>query len=659
MARFDNLPRDASPDAIYTEAGQIFEEQAKEDPEKYEDPEAFNAAIWYIAEAAQRQDFIHLRDKSKEEIAKKIGNSVSGWLRIGGSQTGSEGYRRSSMSKPTSIADIDLTPKKEKYWTCGREWREEFIYFLLVDRFHDNEIRRPVPTPEPAPSEEKLSKFCGGTLKGIRENLDYIHELGCTALWISPVFENNEAPCLNSDKYHGYAIQNYLDIDKRFGSKEDLIKLVEEAHERDMRVFLDIVLNHSGDNWYYEGQEWGREPSYHEDEQYPFGEWRLKHRPLPEELRNPDLYHRRGRIQDYNSYPEYQRGDFYDLKDFNNDEDPDGLNLQNILILVHCYWLRETDIDGFRLDTANYMPQMAVARFCSTLHEYAYRLGKKEFFLFGELLTGDDIIDQYMRPITNHQTIYHGLDSVIDYPLFGAGLPDVIKGRGDPEKLILRYDRLREHARNRSKWGEYLVTFLDNHDQHQRFAADAEDDRQVIAGIGYLLCALGIPSLYYGTEQGFTGHGDKYEFVREPLFALNDKVTNYLNRDCQIYREIAKIAKIRADKDALRFGRMYFRKVSDERLRFALPREQPCTLAFSRILMDQQVLVAYNTSTKERRNDYVLVDNQSYSPGKMRFLYPKEEGEISIQMHPDLNNPSLYIQLDLEPMQFVILESVK
>jgi|GEM_PF-2603436 len=168
MARFDNLPRDASPDAIYTEASQIFEEQAKEDPEKYEDPEAFNAAIWYIAEAAQRQDFIHLRDKSKEEIAKKIGNSVSGWLRIGGSQTGSEGYRRSSMSKPTSIADIDLTPKKEKYWTCGREWREEFIYFLLVDRFHDNEIRRPVPTPEPAPSEEKLSKFCGGTLKGIR-----------------------------------------------------------------------------------------------------------------------------------------------------------------------------------------------------------------------------------------------------------------------------------------------------------------------------------------------------------------------------------------------------------------------------------------------------------------------------------------------------------
>ena len=251
---------------------------------------------------------------------------------------------------------------------------------------------------------------------------------------------------------------------------------------------------------------------------------------------------------------------------------------------------------------------------------------------------------------------------MVDYPLFNAALPNVIKGHEDPEKLFKRYETLKYHALDRSEWGEYLVTFLDNHDQWQRFAWDAYeekrcDDKQVIAGIGYLLCALGTACIYYGTEQGFSGHGDKFEFVREPLFDLTKDDTSYLNTDCQIYREIAKIAKIHKETAALRFGRMYFRQTSCDKYKdpFTLPQKQPFTLAFSRVLMDQEVLVAYNTSTKDRRNDWIIVDDKlRYRDGKMRFLYGKE-GEISVDKHPDLNNHSLCVQLELEPMQFVIL----
>src|SRR5690606_18983150 len=138
-------------------------------------------------------------------------------------------------------------------------------------------------------------------------HLDYIKNLGCTALWLSPVFENNP------HSYHGYAIQNYLEVDKRWGTKDDLETLVDAAHERDMRVFLDIVLDHSGDNWFYaEGNDY----FYFQGERFPFGGWRSKNRPLPVELRNPELYNRQGQIRNFDTYPEARDGDFCNLKAF-------------------------------------------------------------------------------------------------------------------------------------------------------------------------------------------------------------------------------------------------------------------------------------------------------------------------------------------------------
>ncbi|HTY09407.1 MAG TPA: alpha-amylase family glycosyl hydrolase, partial [Candidatus Edwardsbacteria bacterium] len=177
------------------------------------------------------------------------------------------------MIHPKSIKDIDLSPLPGKtYWSSDREWREEFIYFLMVDRFHDGKARAAAGPRPPAYAPERLRRFCGGTLKGIASRLDYIQGLGCTAIWLSPIFENDGAPDKNSSSYHGYAIRNYLAIDPRFGTKQDLIDLVEKAHGRGIRVFLDAVANHSGDVWYYPGDQ----PYYYSDDsqQYPLGGWR-------------------------------------------------------------------------------------------------------------------------------------------------------------------------------------------------------------------------------------------------------------------------------------------------------------------------------------------------------------------------------------------------
>ncbi len=559
---------------------------------------------------------------------------------------------------PNSIKDLDLSPKHGKlYWkNCHREWREEFIYFLLVDRFHDNLVRKSKNTKEKHSGfgkGDELKTSCGGTLRGIMHHLDYIKDLGCTALWLSPVFENDPA------SYHGYAIQNYLEIDKRFGTKEDLEELVDASHALDMRVFLDIVLHHSSDSWSYPED---KEYYYYEGAVFPFGHWRNKDRPVPIELRNPDLYWRKGQIRNYDSYPETRDGDFNSSKTFKNDDSPEALYVQEILTKIHCYWIRETDIDGFRLDAVKHMGEETISRFCSHIREYAYKLGKRNFFLFGELVGPDQMYDRYIGPKTStlvgDKAIYYGLNSVLDFPLYHV-LADVIKGKSTPEKLIERYESLRVNAMHRGEFGEFLVTFIDNHDQvgqtiKSRFGFEATQN-QIIAGIGFLLCALGTPCIYYGTEQGFDGSGEGDWNVREAMFSLTDPALDTLDKMNRIYREISVLANLRQNSAVLKFGRMYMRESSDDGKNFHLPLYEGCLIAFSRVLYDEEIVVAYNSSLTLDDEEYIQVDSHiNHEGGLFRFIYG-QIGKLHVLMSED--GPRHFIRLNLAPTQFVILSN--
>ncbi|MBS1976802.1 MAG: alpha-amylase [Bacteroidetes bacterium] len=556
----------------------------------------------------------------------------------------------------TSVKDLDLSPKPGKdYWKNSyREWREEFIYFLMVDRFHDNQDRRPESIPSRGfGNEEQLTAACGGTLKGITSHLDYIHDLGCTALWLSPVFENTP------DSYHGYAISNYLNIDARFGTKEDLEELVKAAHRLEMRVFLDIVLHHSGDLWYYPGK---CSYYYYDGASFPFEGWRTPDRPVPIELRNPDLYSKKGQIRNYDRYPETREGDFMELKAFRNDESPEALYVLDVLTKVHCYWIRETDIDGFRLDAVKHMGEKAISQFCSIVREYAYKLGKRNFFLFGELLGPDEMYDRYIGPKTStfvdDKAIYYGLNSVLDFPLYHV-LADVIKGKAAPEKLIDRYESLRLNALHRGEFGEFLVTFVDNHDQpgiefKTRYGFDASED-QIIAAMGFLLCALGTPCIYYGTEQAFNGHGHGDWFLRQTMFDLDHPGVNALNKEGRLYRQIAKLAAMRKEHAALRFGRMYMRMQSPDGKDFELPSREGGIISFSRVLFDEEILVVFNSSPTFEREEYIEVDGHINEEGNtFHFLYGGE-GEVHILKTQDPHHH--FVRLLLKPCQFVLLSN--
>lgn len=200
-----------------------------------------------------------------------------------------------------SVKGLDFATGK--VFQSPRDWRDQFIYFLLVDRFDNNQPGIPAYDPILAPQgrdPEQGRLFQGGNLKGIMRRLDYIRNLGCTAIWLSPIFKNRQE---KDDSYHGYAIQNFLEVDPRFGSKEDLRELVRQAHARGMYVILDIILNHTGDNWAYPGDY----PYYYWKEApgpFDFGFWRQRNpapglQPddacWPTELQSSDCYKRRDR----------------------------------------------------------------------------------------------------------------------------------------------------------------------------------------------------------------------------------------------------------------------------------------------------------------------------------------------------------------------------
>jgi glycosidase len=527
-----------------------------------------------------------------------------------------------------STTELDLTVTGPVH-PSPQDWRDQFIYFALVDRFNDGK-RRPlfdgVKKP-PFVDNRRGVPFQGGTLKGVTKRLSYIHGLGATTLWLSPVFKNRPEP---SGNFHGYAIQDFFSIDPRVGSKKELRELVDSAHTLGMQVILDIVINHTGDNWYYKDDA---HPLFdHSGKQFEFGAFRAEHPPdaygpddavWPAELQSPDCYKRRGGIVNWDDTDESVNGDFFNLKE---------LDLGNPIVLdtmkaVYKYWIKEADIDGYRIDTMKHVEDGPAASFCNAVREYAESIGKKNFFLFGEMVGGDDTLKRYVGVRQQNGVRVDALDAALDFPLYFV-LEEVIKGFASPQLLRDRYNRLRDLYATTDADG-YFVTFLDNHDQmarpYRRFLHGVPDQQQAVLGIGYLMTTPGIPSIYYGTEQGFDGGAWPGPYndvvIRENMFggnfgAFGTTGMHFFDRKHPLYKAIARIAAVRARTPALRYGRLYFREVSDDGQHYGQPVVGWGMLAYSRILDKSEVIVVLNLRDSEYQN-HVTCDWGITPPGTL------------------------------------------
>lgn len=560
-----------------------------------------------------------------------------------------------------SLDDISLEPAS-RVFPSPRDWRDQFIYFLLVDRFNDGK-RRPKYNPEKTPQDRDPAEgntFQGGTIKGLTQKLDYIQGLGATAIWLSPIVKNRIE---NDHSYHGYGVQDFLAIDPRFGTLDDVKELVHQAHARGLYVIFDIIINHTGNNWAYAGDI---EPPYR-PEPYEFGYWReVDPEPgfgpddavWPIEFQNPDWYQRRGRINNWFDHDEIRNGDFFGFKEL----DLENQKTLNALISVHSYWIAETDIDGFRIDTGKHMPEEATAEFCSRIREFAERLGKDNFFLFDEIADSDEVIKQYLTPNDDGDRPEYArmLNAALDFPLYFV-LEEVIKGFRDPSALRERYDRL-DRLYPHTDTNEFFVTFIDNHDQTarrwRRFLHNAPQEQAILA-IGYLLTSQGIPSIYYGTEQGFDGGDDSDKQIRECMFggswgAFGTTGDHFFDTSHPVYTAIAGIADTRKREPALRRGRQYFRDISRDSEHFYASEQKDGIIAYSRILDSEELVIVLNLSghaqTCSVAIDPALAQNENTFSD---LLSPRDS--ISVESAPY----RAYLPIALDPYQIRILKQNK
>jgi glycosidase len=503
-----------------------------------------------------------------------------------------------------------------------QDWRDVWIYFLMLDRFNRADGKPPASMPYDKP----FGEFQGGTFIGVRDRLSYIKDLGAGAIWLSPVLKNRQS---DRGSFHGYGIQDFLQPEPRFasvpGTEEDELRaLVDTAHALGLYVIFDIVLNHAGDVFGYKGLGSSAEGS---SEILPI-EWRDKNgqartdfqviENIPTAQREPDGLVWPAELQRNSFFRRKGKGgeaggDFESLKEFVTDvSDGQIFPVRNALILAYQYAIARYDVDGFRIDTLKFIEREFAQTFGNAMREYALSIGKKNFFSYGEVFDGEERIAQFIGRNTQDAGDLVGVDAALDFPLFFR-LPSVAKGFAPPTDVIEVYRRRKEVERDilssHGEAGRFFVTFLDNHDMKERFRGASTDgpdsfDPQVILGIAVLFGLQGIPCLYYGTEQGLHGRGNSDQFVREALWGK----PNAFDTNHPFYKAIRRLSDIRDTQPALRYGRLYFRPISGDGVHFAASPFAPGVLAFSRILNNQEVLVIANANTQGDFQGHVLVD---------------------------------------------------
>jgi len=561
------------------------------------------------------------------------------------------------------------------------DWRDVWIYFLMLDRFNRADGKPPASMPYDKP----FGEFQGGTFNGVKAQLDYIKGLGAGAIWLSPVLKNHQS---DQNTFHGYGIQDFLRPEPRFGSapgkeEDELRALVDEAHARGLYVIFDIVLNHAGDVFGYKGFgssapgsseirpiEWRDERGQARSD-FPIIE------NLPAAQRRPDALIWPAELQ-HNSFFRCKGkggeggGDFESLKEFVTDvHDGQIFPVRNALILAYQYAVARYDIDGFRIDTLKFIEREFAQTFGNAMREYGLSIGKKNFFSYGEVFDGEERIAEFIGRNTREGGDLVGVDAALDFPLFFR-LPSVAKGFAPPTEIIDVYRRRKEVERDiltsHGEAGRFFVTFLDNHDMKERFRGARTDDPdkfdpQVILGIAVLFGLQGIPCLYYGTEQGLHGRGSSDQFVREALWGK----PNAFDVNQFFYKAIRRLAEIRDTQPALRYGRLYFRPISGDGVHFGASPFAPGVLAFSRILNNREVLVVANANTQEDFQGHVLIDLFiNYDGEQFRVLNDSSAsapGPVEIRSGLEIREidggittgPARMIRMSLRPMEVQIL----
>ncbi|WP_431988635.1 pullulanase-type alpha-1,6-glucosidase [Streptomyces parvulus] len=475
--------------------------------------------------------------------------------------------------------------------------REQF-YFVLPDRFANGDTRNDkggLTGTRLATGYDPTDKgfYQGGDLKGLTDRLDYIKGMGTTAIWMAPIFKNQPVQGTGDNAsagYHGYWITDFTQVDPHFGTNQDLENLVSKAHAKGMKVFFDVITNHTADVVDYEEKSYDylskgafpyltKDGEPFDDADYADGERRFprvdsgsfprtptvpaakRNLKVPSWLNDPAMYHNRGDSTWAGESTTY--GDFSGLDDLwtERPEVVEGMEK------IYQRWVRDFAIDGFRIDTVKHVNMEFWTQWATALDAYAAKRGRDDFFMFGEVYSAD-------TSVTSPYVTEGRLDSTLDFPFQDAARAYASQG-GSARKLASVFGDDYKYTTDKANAYEQ-VTFLGNHDmgrfgtflkQDDPQATDAELLRKDRLANELMFLSRGNPVVYYGDEQGFTGAGGDKD-ARQPMFA--SRTADYLDDDqlgtdrthaesaydpnAPLYRQISTLAKLRKAHPALADG---------------------------------------------------------------------------------------------------------
>ncbi len=473
------------------------------------------------------------------------------------------------------------------------DWRDQVIYQVMIDRFADGDygLNFNVDTSAQA-------RWHGGDWAGLERELDYLDELGVTAIWISPVYKNVDTDA-DVDGYHGYWPQDFTATNPHFGDIKALRSLTSAAHDRDILIIIDVVTNHVGQLFYYDINLNGnaddqvrgsgeQSPVLHINEHDPDFDPRgiqsetslgeagpapvifkndpaTNHvPPLPEVLQFGAAYNKRGRTVDFEDPDQLLHGDFPGgLKDLNTTR----CDVKQAMVDVYARWVELTDVDGFRIDTVKHVEREFWRYFTQKVRQRLAEGGKERFYMFGEAFDGrSELVSAYTRNdlpsasqlerenecVTDGRAITGDqLDGMFEFPQYYQVIRDVFQSALSTDRIQTLWDQRAEIyglVPNELGTGlppiQTLVSFLDNHDV-TRFLYDGNPKGLHLALL-YIMTSQGIPCIYYGTEQRFSGGNDPAN--REDMWLSG------FDRGVPTYQWIQKLTKMRAAYPALRRG---------------------------------------------------------------------------------------------------------
>jgi glycosidase len=509
---------------------------------------------------------------------------------------------------------------------------DENLYFVMADRFENGDRGNDLgglPADRLVSGYDPTARgfYHGGDLKGLLARIDYIRRLGTDAIWLTPSFKNKAVQLEDgpSAGYHGYWITDFTQIDPHLGTNADLRALVDAAHRRGMKVYFDIITNHTAD---VIGYEEGARREYRSKDRFPYEDaagnvfddrdfagrssfpplsaaTSFPYRPVldpaeqnlkvPAWLNDTTLYHNRGDTTFVGENSLY--GDFFGLDDLFT-EHP---RVVDGMIEIYEKWIADFGVDGFRIDTMKHVNDEFWQEFGPEVLDFARREGKREFFMFGEVF-------DTTKSFTSHFTTTDRMQAVIDFPFQDAARN--FASRSAATESLKTFFEDDDWYTDADSNVYQLPTFLGNHDMGRigRFvvndnqgAGDAEWVARDRLAHELMYFSRGNPVIYYGDEQGFTG-SDGDQFARQTMFA--SRVPDYLDDDLlgttrthaqdnfepghPLYRSIAELAELTQEHDALRDGAQQHRVAS----------AGPGVYAFSRIDRREQreYVVALNNA---------------------------------------------------------------